>query len=151
MQPSTEPEPNQGYTSTGQNSTTEQSAATDPSQYTTDGSVVAYTSYGEGDLSASERSPYEKTDDDGYSYSEDEGGDSTYYEGEGGGGEGGVGSDGEGSYTDSDGSSEYSEGPRTRSWLEQQGALLKKQLGDLLDPSRGLLFTPREQAGRQQQ
>ena len=109
----------QEYTSTGQYTATEQSTTSDPSQYTTD---AAYTSYGE--VSASERSPYEKTDDDSYSYSEEGEGESTYYEGEG-----------EGSYSD-DGFSEYSEGqPSKRSWLEQQGlqmaavgTLLKMQL-----------------------
>jgi len=122
---------------------------TDRSQY--DPSTAAYTSYGEGGHSAGEQSPYEK-DDDGYSYSEGGDGESTYYGGEGGGG--GGGSDGHGSYSDDDSSeSEYSEGPRTRSWLEQQGAqltavgtLLKMQIDDLLDPNRGLLFTPRAQA-----
>ena len=130
---------------------------TDHSQYGP--SRAAYTSYGEGDPSAGEQSPYEKTDDDSYSYSEVGDGESTYYEGEGEGGEAGGGSDDDGSYSDGDDYSEsqYSEGPRTRSWLEQQGAqvaavgaLLKMQVDDLLDPNRGLLFTPRAQAGEQQ-
>ena len=148
-------EPSQGDTSTDHYTATERSATTDLSQY--EPSTAAYTSYGEGEDSAGERSPYEKTDDDGYSYSEEGEGESTYYEGEGEGGEEGGESDGDGSYSDGDNYSEYSEGARTRSWLEQQGAqvaavgtLLKMQIDDLLDPNHGLLFTPREQARKQQ-
>ena len=119
---------------------------TDHSQYGP--SRAAYTSYGEGEHSACEQSPYEKPDD-GYLYSEEGEGESTYYGGEGERGEGGEElSDGD-NYSES----EYSEA-RTRSWLEQQevqvaavGMLLKMQIDDLLDPNRGLLFTPRAQAG----
>jgi len=134
-------QPSQDYT------TTERSATTDHSQY--EPSTAAYTLYGKGEHSAGEQSPYERTDDDGYSYSEAGEGESTSHEGEGE-----VESAGDGSYSDGD---DYSEGPRTRSWLEQQGAqvatvgtLLKMQIDYLLDPNRGLLFTPRAQAGPQQ-
>ena len=137
MKPSTEPS-SQDYTTT------------DHSQY--EPSTAAYTSYGETERSG-EQSPYEKTDDDGYSYSEAGDGESTYYEGEDEVGELGEGSAGDGSYSDDYSESEYSEGPRRRSWLEQQaaqvaavGTLLKMQIDDLLDPNRGVLFTPRAQA-----
>eukprot|EP00964_Phaeocystis_antarctica_P007749 scaffold4172_cov39-Phaeocystis_antarctica.AAC.1 len=114
-------QPSQDYT------TTERSATTDHSQY--EPSTAAYTLYGKGEHSAGEQSPYERTDDDGYSYSEAGEGESTSHEGEGE-----VESAGDGSYSDGD---DYSEGPRTRSWLEQQDRLPARP------ESRPALYTAR--------